>query len=288
MTRGGPAWPAAYPKRVRIDLHTHSDVSDGTETPAEVMRAAAAAGLDVVGLTDHDTIAGWDEAATEAERLGVRLVPGIEISAHDGPVSVHLLAHWPRPDEPLIAMLERVRGARVDRAKEMVRRVAADYPITWEAVEGRSVSAETVGRPHIADALVEAGHASDRDAAFAEILHNGSPYYLPHYAPDVLDAIRAVRAAGGVTTFAHPGAEGRGKVVPDSAIARMARAGLVGLEVDHRDHSEAQRIRLAEIAARHGLVVTGASDYHGAGKRNRLGENLTTPEAFAALEAARG
>ncbi len=251
------------------------------------MRAAAEAGLDVVALTDHDTLAGWDEARAEADRLGIAFVPGVELSTHYRDVSVHLVAHWPRPDGDLEAMMAKVRGARIERAQEIVRRVAKDFPITWEAVEGRSESAETVGRPHIADALVDAGHSPDRDTAFADILHNGSPYYIPHYAPEVLAAIRTVRASGGVPTFAHPGADARGRIVADSVIGQMARAGLVGLEVEHRDHSEAQRKRLAALAARLALVPTGASDYHGTGKQNRIGENLTTPEAFEALKAAR-
>jgi len=273
---------------VRIDLHTHSTMSDGTESPAEVMRAAAAAGLDVVALTDHDTLAGWDEAEAEAGALGVRFVPGIEISSKHRGVSVHLLGYWPRPDDPgLGAMMACTRDARIDRAREIVGKVARDYPITWDAVAAHAESAETVGRPHIADALVSAGLARDRDAAFSEILFDGSPYYVPHYAPDVLDVVRAVRAAGGVSAFAHPGADGRGRVVPTSVIEAMAAAGLVALEVEHRDHSDGQRERLARIAERLGLVPLGSSDYHGAGKLNRLGENLTSPEALAALEAAR-
>jgi len=273
---------------VRIDLHTHSTMSDGTETPAQVMRAAAAAGLDVVALTDHDTLAGWDEAEAEADAVGVRFVPGVEISSKHRGVSVHLLAYWPRPeDSELRAMMARPRDARVDRAREIVGKIARDYPITWEAVAAHEESAETVGRPHIADTLVSAGLVSDRDAAFSEILRDGSPYYVPHYAPDVIEVVRAVRGAGGVSAFAHPGADGRGRVVPTSVIEAMAGAGLVGIEVEHRDHSDGQRERLARIAERLGLVPLGASDYHGTGKLNRLGENLTSPEALAALEAAR-
>ncbi len=273
---------------VRIDLHTHSTMSDGTDSPAAVMRAAAAARLDVVALTDHDTVSGWDEAEAEASRVGLRFIPGIEISSRSRGVSVHLLAYWPRADDAeLLAMMARTRDERVGRAQEIVRRVSRDYPITWEAVSALSESADTVGRPHIADALVAAGVMRDRDAAFTEILHDDSPYYVPHYAPEALDVVRAVRAGGGVPAFAHPGADGRGRVVPTTVIEAMARAGLVGIEVEHRDHSDSQRERLARIAGRLGLVPLGASDYHGAGKKNRLGENLTVPEALAALETAR-
>jgi predicted metal-dependent phosphoesterase TrpH len=285
---GGVA-DAGHTWRMRIDLHTHSTVSDGTESPVEVMRAAAAAGLDVVALTDHDAMDGWDAGAAEAERLGIGFVPGIEVSCSHKGMSIHLLAYWPRRDDPaLTSMLALTREARVERAREIVRRVGEDYPLTWDAVAARSGDAATVGRPHIADALVDGGAFPDRDAVFAQVLAGNSKYYVPHYAPQVVDAVRALRAAGGVPVFAHPGADGRGRIVATSVIEAMADAGMVGLEVDHRDHSPAQRERLGAIAERLGLVRTGASDYHGAGKANRLGEELTTPEAYAALVAARG
>lgn len=274
---------------MRIDLHTHSTVSDGTESPAEVLRAAAAAGLDVVALTDHDTMDGWDQAAAEAERLGLQFVPGIEVSCRHNGISIHMLAYWPRRDDPQIAaMLALTREARIHRAQEIVAKVGADYPLTWEQVLIHSGDATTVGRPHIADALVAAGVFPDRDAVFAEVLGGNSKYYVPHYAPEVGDAVRALRAAGGVPVWAHPGADGRGRIVATRVIEAMADAGMVGLEIDHRDHSPEQRERLAQIATRKGLVRTGASDYHGTGKLNRLGEELTSPEAFAALQAARG
>ena len=184
-------------------------------------------------------------------------------------------------------MIAATRDARVDRAQEIVSRVAADFPLTWDDVLTHATASDTVGRPHIADALVARGHFATRDDAFAEVLAGNSRYYVPHYAPDVLEAIAAVRGCGGVPVFAHPGADARGRVVPDAVIEEMADAGLAGLEVDHRDHSPEQRERLAAIAERLGLIRTGASDYHGTGKLNRLGENLTTPEAFAELEAQR-
>jgi len=253
------------------------------------MRAAQAAGIDVVALTDHDSMAGLEEAADMAGALGLNFVPGIEVSCrHDG-VSIHLLAYWPDPsNDEIVAMLGRTRHARVERAQEIVRRVGADYPLSWEDVLMHSEGAETVGRPHIADALVERGAFATRDGAFAEVLAGNSAYYVPHYAPDVLDAVRTFRATGAVTVFAHPGADGRGKVVPTSVIELMAEAGLVGLEVEHRDHNEPQRDRLARIAQRLGLVHTGASDYHGTGKLNRLGENVTSDAALQQLQDARG
>lgn len=272
---------------MRIDLHTHSTVSDGTETPAEVMIAASEAGLDVVALTDHDSVLGWGEASDEASRLGLEFVPGVEVSCRHHGVSIHVVALWPRLDGEFVVMLNETRAARRDRARTMVELIARDHPITWDDVVARASAAETVGRPHIADALVDAGVTPNRDEAFVDLLGSESAYYVPHYAPEVHEAIRCVRLAGGVPVFAHPGADGRGKTVPEAVIMSMATAGLVGLEVDHRDHSAEQRERLAEIAGRAGLIRTGSSDYHGTGKLNRLGENLTTPKAFRALAAAR-
>lgn len=273
---------------MRIDLHTHSVVSDGTESPAQVMDAAARAGLDVVALTDHDTFVGLAEAAARAQQLGLEFVPGIEVSCTHRGVSIHLLSYWQdTTDLEVTAMLAKTRDARRDRARQIVDKVAQDYPVTWDQVVARSGGAVTIGRPHIADALVEQGVVPTRDAAFAKILAGNSRYYVPHYAPAVTMAVRTMRGAGGVPVFAHPGADARGRVVPTSVIDSMAAAGLLGLEIDHRDHSLEQRERLARIGERLGLVRTGASDYHGTGKLNRLGENLTTPAAYAALKAAR-
>ena len=270
---------------MRIDLHTHSNASDGTDSPAGLVAAAAAAGVDVVALTDHDTTAGWEQAGAAARRHGVVLVPGTEFSARSNGISVHLLSYLHDPDhEALVLQNAEVQAARTARAQEMVERLARDYPITWEDVLAQTEPGTTIGRPHIADALVALGYLSDRSAAFTSILHPGTPYYVPHVAPDGIEVIRAVRDAGGVPVFAHPGADGRGHVVPDAVIEEMADAGLVGLEVRHRDNSHAQQVRLAEIARSLGLVITGSSDYHGTGKPNRLAENTTDPEVFAQIE----
>ncbi len=270
---------------MRIDLHTHSTASDGTQSPAQVVAAAAVAGLDVVALTDHDTTAGWDEAARAAREHGVALVRGTEVSARASGISIHLLSYLQDPAHPaLVAELDRTRDARLNRARQIVDLLAADYPITWDDVLAHSRDAVVVGRPHIADALVALGIVPDRDAAFARLLASDGPYHVPHYAPDGPDAVRAIRAAGGVPVFAHPGADARGRIVPDRVFDRLAAAGLGGIEVDHRDHSPQQRARLTAIAGRLGLLVTGSSDYHGAGKANRLGENLTAPDVLAAIE----
>lgn len=268
-----------------IDLHTHSTASDGTESPSVVVEQAARAGLSVVGLTDHDTTAGWASAEEAALRAGIALVRGAEISARADGVSVHLLSYLHDPEHlALREQNERVRAARTERARTMVDRLGRDYSLSWEDVMNHTEPGTTIGRPHIADALVTAGYATDRSAAFATMLRPGTQYYVPHYAPDVIDAIRAVRAAGGVAVFAHPGADVRGRVVPDAVIEEMAEAGLVGLEVRHRDNSPAQQRRLSEIATSLGLLVTGSSDYHGVGKPNVLGENTTSADVLDAIE----
>jgi predicted metal-dependent phosphoesterase TrpH len=270
---------------VRIDLHTHSSASDGTETPAQVMAAAARAGLDVVALTDHDSTAGWDEAASAAREVGVVLVRGTEVSARSRGISVHVLSYLQDQNHPaLVSELERTRSSRELRGRAMVELIGKDYPITWDDVLAQTSSGTVVGRPHIADALVAAGVLPDRSSAFTELLAGRGKYYVAYYSPSGVDAVRAVRAAGGVPVFAHPGAEVRGRIVPDDVFDELADAGLAGLEVDHRDHTPEQRARLRGIAERLGLFVTGSSDYHGAGKQNLLGENLTAPDVLAAIE----
>ncbi|WP_129338284.1 PHP domain-containing protein [Cellulomonas endophytica] len=270
---------------MRADLHTHSAASDGTQSPAELVGAAAAAGLDVVAVTDHDTTAGWDEAAAAAVAHGVALVRGTEISTLSGWVSVHLLSYLHDPAEPaLAAELEQTRRSRLGRARAMVDLLSRDLPITWDDVRAQAVGAVSVGRPHIADALVAAGVVPDRDTAFAHLLRAGGPYFVPHHAPSTAAAVRLVRAAGGVPVLAHPGADARGRTIPDEVFDELAAEGLAGIEVDHRDHTPAQRDRLRAIAARLDLLVTGSSDFHGTGKANRLGENLTDAHVVAAIE----
>jgi predicted metal-dependent phosphoesterase TrpH len=271
---------------VLIDLHTHSTASDGTEPSDVVVAQAAGAGLDVVALTDHDTYAGWPAAVRAAEEAGVDLVRGVEVSCSQRGISVHLLAYLVDPAAPgLLHELDRARESRVTRIDRMVELMAADgIPVTVEEVRAQAGVGTTMGRPHIADALVASGYVRTRDEAFADILRNGSRYYVSHYAPDPVRAVELVRAAGGVPVMAHPFANGRGWTVDDSVIERMADAGLAGLEAHHRDHTAAERAHAVELAARLGLFVTGSSDYHGAGKENRLGENTTTPEVLSRIE----
>ena len=278
-----------------IDLHTHSTASDGTLAPAEVVAAAVAAGLDVLALTDHDSTLGWAQAAAAARSLGVALVPGTEISCRSNGISVHLLSYLHDPLHPGLAeQFAMTRDDRVWRARRMVDLINIDYPLTWDDVQAQVPDGATVGRPHIADALVARGHLATRDDAFASILLTGSPYYVGHYAPEVTEAITLVRDAGGVPVVAHARAGRRGRLgadrpvepmVTDDDLAAFAEAGLAGLEVDHRDHSETDRAQLRSLAADLGLLATGSSDFHGTGKSNRLGENRTAAEVLEAIEA---
>lgn len=270
---------------MRIDLHTHTTFSDGTDTPTELLVNARQAGLDVVAIVDHDSTLGWSEAQQAAIANGVALVRGTEVSARHNGVSVHLLCYLQDPtNSVLLEQNQKVQHARINRAQYMVDTLTPDFGITWEDVLAQTVEGTTIGRPHIADAIVAAGAATDRSEAFATMLYPGSKYYVPHYAPEATDAIRAIRAAGGVAVFAHPAAHARGRVVPDHVIEEFAEAGLNGLEVFHRDNAEEHRLRLTEIARNLDLFITGSSDYHGAGKPNRLGENTTDPEVFAQIE----
>ena len=271
---------------MRIDLHAHSNVSDGTQAPGEVIASAAEAGLDVVALTDHDSTDGWTEAAAAALELAVALVPGMEVSCrtHEG-ISVHLLSYLHDPAHPgLLEEITKAKDARFTRAERMVSLLAEDYPLSWDDVIHHVAPGATLGRPHIADALVAAGVVADRSEAFETILTSRSRYWVQHYAPDPAYAVELVREAGGVPVFAHPVASSRGRIVGDRTYREMIDAGLAGLEIDHRDNPEEGRVFLRRLAQRHGLLVTGSSDYHGAGKPNLLGENLTAPEVLARIE----
>jgi 3',5'-nucleoside bisphosphate phosphatase len=276
---------------MRIDLHTHSSVSDGTDSPAELLATARAAGLDVVALTDHDTTAGWSPAAA-ARPAGLTVVPGMELScrwfaADQPPISVHLLAYLFDPDHPAFAAERaRLRDERLERGERIVAALAgAGYPVVWERIVERS-DGGVVGRPHIARALVEAGAADSVDHAFATLLHHRSPYYVAKADTDVREGIAMVRAAGGVPVFAHGLATKRGRVVGDDAVVAMAEAGLLGVEVDHPDHTPDERAHLRELAADLGLFVTGSSDYHGSNKTTPIGACTTAPDQFEAILAA--
>lgn len=273
----------------RIDLHVHSTASDGTLTPPEVMAAAADAGLDVVALTDHDTTGGW-AAAESALADNLTLVRGAELSCRwygvEPAIPLHLLAYLFDPTEPaLVAELTRIRAARDVRAERIVDLLRADgIDVTWDEVRHYAAGG-TVGRPHIAQALIRRGLVATTSEAFAP-QWLGERYRLPKDDTEVFTALRLVLAAGGVPVFAHPRATRRGRVVPDSLIVEMAAAGLFGLEADHPDHSDEERAHVRALAESLGLVVTGSSDFHGAHKTVRLGARLTAPDALDRIVGA--
>ncbi|MFI6328960.1 PHP domain-containing protein [Micromonospora chersina] len=276
----------------RIDMHTHSTASDGTLGPAELVRAAAEAGLDIVALTDHDTTAGW-EPAVAALPPGLTLVRGAELSCRwfgvEPAIPLHLLAYLFDPTEPeLVAELARVRRAREERGERIVRLLQADgIRVSWSEILAGAAGG-TVGRPHIAQALIRAGLVATTTEAFGP-RWLGERYRLPKEDIDVFRAVALVRAAGGVPVFAHPRASRRGRIVPDELIVELAAAGLAGLEADHEDHSPAEREHVRALAAELGLLVTGSSDFHGTHKTVRLGAFTTGVEAYERIvELARG
>jgi predicted metal-dependent phosphoesterase TrpH len=269
----------------RIDLHTHSTASDGTTPPERLVVEARAAGLDVVALTDHDTTGGW-AAAADALPPGLSLVRGAEISCTSGGISLHLLAYLFDPDEPAFAARRHeLRASRLDRAERMVRLLADDgHPVTWAQVQ--ELAGGTVGRPHVAQALIDAGLVSSVEEAFtAEWIGTRGRYWVGKADMDVFEAIRLVAGAGGVSVFAHPRATSRGRTVGDDVVAAMAQAGLAGLEVDHVDHDADARAHLRGLAADLGLLVTGSSDFHGENKEIRLGAHLTSDPSYDELVA---
>jgi predicted metal-dependent phosphoesterase TrpH len=274
---------------VRIDLHSHSTASDGTDPPAEVTRRARAAGLDVIALTDHDTLAGHDEAR-EALPDGLTLVGGMEMSCSLGDRSVHMLAFLTDPaDQDLAAELQAITTDRLRRGRAMVDRLRdLGAEVGWEQVTAIAAGG-VVGRPHIARAMVAAGIIERPEQAFtAEWLGEGGRAYVTRYAPDPARAIALIRAAGGVAVLAHPGTQSRDAWIPDEVIAGLAEAGLAGVEVAHPDHNPAERNRLAGLAHDLGLIRSGGSDDHGSLSGHRLGSETTEPAEFERLLAQAG
>jgi hypothetical protein len=276
--------PGHLGRPLRADLHSHSTASDGTTPPADVIRRAAEAGLDVVALTDHDTVAGHAEAAA-ALPAGLTLLPGMELSCRARGHSVHMLAYLFDPADPELAgELAVIRDSRLSRAREMVDRlVGLGVPVTWEQVEAIA-DGGVVGRPHIARALAAAGVvATPADAFSPEWIGPGGPAYVSRYALDPVRAAALVAAAGGVTVLAHPRGVGRGWVIPDAVIEELAAAGLTGLEVNHPQQDQARREELAGLAGRLGLVPSGGSDDHGALTGFRLGTEIAPPGSYQRL-----
>lgn len=271
---------------MRIDLHTHSSASDGTDTPGDLVRAAKAAGLDVVALTDHDAMSGWAEAAQTADEVGITLVPGLEISTAHHHRGVHLLAYLPDPTDPaLAAALDRILAGRTARTPAIVSALREHgIDITEDDVRRESGGSVAAGRPHVADALVRLGHAGDRTQAFTDLLNPGKPGYANRYAAPLEEMIPLVTGAGGVAVIAHPWGRSGRSVLDAATLAEMKDLGLAGIEVDHQDHSDAERAELREIAAGLDLLVTGSSDHHGLGKIDHdLGVNTTDPEQYERL-----
>lgn len=266
-----------------IDLHLHSNVSDGTGSPTDVVREAHAAGVRTMALTDHDTAAGWDEAREECLRLGMTFIPGMEFSSRIEHGSIHILAYLIDPNyAPLAEELDKLQNDRENRLRQMTENVSADYDITWDHVmEQVAASGKSLGRPHLADALVAQGIIGERSEAFDGILSKNGPYYVSQYALDPVSAVKLIRAAGGVPVMAHPTT--RGRVAPMEYIDRLIEAGLGGYEIEHRENMEPGKTILREICVERGLIMTGSSDYHGTGKPNQPGENTTAPEMLAKI-----
>jgi predicted metal-dependent phosphoesterase TrpH len=272
---------------MRIDLHTHSSISDGTDTPSVLVDKARQVGLDVIALTDHDTFAGLDEAVSRGEQVGVRVVRGMELSCSRAGQSVHLLAYGADPIAPGLAdEMAKVRGGRMGRLAGVLARLAKlGVPVTEEQVLAEVGESPSVGRPHIADAMIKAGHVADRTEAFERFLADGGPAHVPRYAIGVERGIDLVHEAGGVAVIAHPWGRGREQTLPPEVLRRLTfEQGLDGVEVEHQDHDLDTRLRLGALAAELGLLPTGSSDYHGTGKLDHdLGCNTTDPGVFDKL-----
>ena len=276
-----------------IDLHTHSNASDGTDSPSELIAKARTEGLNVIALTDHDTIHGWNEAMSELRNSGessnpLQLVLGAEISCQsaDG-ISIHILALlFDGEYQPLISEMERTRENRLTRMEKIITRLnGAGIEISMSEVQAQRNGQATLGRPHLADALIAKGYFNSRDEVFTALLHNRSKYYVSHYSPTPETAIQLIKQAGGVAIIAHPLASARGRVIPLESLNAMVEAGLDGIEVDHRDHNPNEISALNDFALKRNLIRTGSSDYHGNGKLNRLAEFTTNPEQWDALRA---
>lgn len=281
-----------HTEAVLIDLHTHSTESDGTDTPTELVAAAGAAGLDTIAITDHDTTAGWSEAAEAVRRspTPLRVVPGAELSCacpdqHGRTITVHLLAYLFDSESPtLVREQSRLRAERRERLREMARGMAADgFSVDPDEIMALLPEDSPGGRPHLARALVRGGTVRSVDEAFARYLGNDGSYYLPRTDTPVLRAVEMIAEAGGVTVLAHPFATARGRTVSARTIGELAESGLGGVEVDHPDHDEPARAQLRELAERLDLIPTGSSDYHGTNKTIRIGQETTPPRSLERL-----
>ncbi len=270
-----------------IDLHTHTTASDGTDSPFTLVKKALAAGVKTLGVTDHDSTAGWSEAIS-AMQPQIELVLGAEISClTDDGISVHMLGLlFDGENFGMQEMLAQSRDTRLPRMRKMVALLQADgFDITLDDVYQAAPDQATIGRPHLADALVNKKIVASRDEAFSELLHNESKYYVTHAAPTPIEAIKTIKSAGGVAVIAHPFASRRGQILTADTFQELVTAGLDGIEVHHRDQNDSERSVLTSIARELHLAITGSSDYHGTGKLNALAENTTDPTEWEALES---
>jgi predicted metal-dependent phosphoesterase TrpH len=272
-----------------FDMHVHSTFSDGTQSVTENVQMALERGLEGIAITDHDTTAGFQEAQAASEATGIKIVPGLEFSAEYDGASLHVLGYWIDPSDPdLRAELERLIATRFRRGEMMIEKLQeAGYEISFERVR-QIAGDDLIARPHIAEAMVEAGIVATEKEAFDRFISDGGPAYVPKHALDPVVSVALIRAAGGACVLAHPGMWRGESSVPVSLIERMAEAGMAGLEVDHPDHDDAQRAEYRQLAARLDLIATGASDCHGERFGFRLGRYTTAPEVVAELKAKAG
>jgi len=283
--------PTPEPGPDTYDLHTHSVRSDGHHTPSEVVAMAHEAGLAGMALTDHDTGDGIAEALAAGEEHGIEVIPGTEFSAELDGRSVHVLAYWLDHTEPaLAAELSRLRDSRTDRA----RRIVANFndlgiPITFARVAELAAGAP-IGRPHLAQAVVEVGACADEREVFDRYLADGGPADAPKHAVDPVRAVELLRGAGGVVVLAHPalfGARDGGEEIPEATVRAMVEAGLAGIEARHPAHTAAAVDRWTDIAQRHELIVTAGSDHHGGEREVPVGAAVTGREDLERLRSRR-
>lgn len=268
------------------DLHLHSTLSDGTESVEQVVVAAFHAGMDVLAITDHDTVRGWPRANEIARAHGITAVSGLEMSTRCEGNDVHVLGYGVDPEHTgLQSELERIRSGRIERVRNMVERIAEIHPIRWDDLIAHTVDADAIGRPHIADALVRAGIVADRSEAFSTLLSDDSPFAKKAYLPSTPTAIGLIREAGGFPVVAHPASRMSRGITDPQRFRSWRDAGMLGIEVFHREHSASDETRLLSIAIELDLVTTGGSDYHGSGKPNRIGEKVTRGPALDAILA---
>jgi 3',5'-nucleoside bisphosphate phosphatase len=278
-----------FRKMAGYDLHTHSSFSDGTQTPTGNVKLALERGLDGIAVTDHDTIDGIDEAVSAASGTGLEIVPGIEFSAEYDGASLHVLAYWvDLANEELRAELRRLTDTRFRRGELMVEKLQAlGYDVSFERV--RAIAGDDlIARPHVAQAMVEAGIVATETEAFDKFISDGGVAHVPKHALEPFDAQALVHDAGGICVLAHPGMWKGAGSVPDELIEGMAQRGMVGLEADHPDHDETQRAYYRAMADRLGLVPTGASDCHGARYGFRMGVLTTPAERYRELRRRAG